>query len=328
MRCKKGILVLVGEIMEIIDYKEENKKLLCKLEEIERLTYRKKQELNKLQIKPIKENTVRKEATIIQENVTIKEVKESQFEDEIKFYLINYRLLRDNFTMSEIKSILPRKNNPEYINIMLRLSLESIKEIKELKQLLMLPDIDQEEQEICNKYIDQEKRKVSFIKELLQQKDEEKENEEQNNIILIPTVSGNIRIIEELKHIPIDYYDGFKELIESIVNGSFKNVKMLRRDNDIIGACEVKLFKIRVVFIRLNINTYALVTAFVKKSDNDKLYRESLNNKLRDYYSIEEKIKGLLSSPEFLAENEKNVQEMWSILHQENKEAKQIGKEK
>ena len=127
-------------------------------------------------------------------------------------------------------------------------------------------------------------------------------------------LSGNIRIIDDLEHIPNDYYDGFKDLINSIIDGTFKNVKTFSNNEGLLGISEVKAFKIRLVFKRLNNNTYALITAFMKKWDNDKLYQESLANKIKDYYSIETKLKELINNPEFIEENEKNVQQLWNVL--------------
>ena len=228
----------------------------------------------------------------------------------------SYRQLDGNFKEADIKSILPRKKHPRYKDILLRLSLESIKEIKEVNEILRNEDISADEKILCEGIIETEKRKIDFIKSRLikSDKEEKDEQEEKNKIILAPTATGNIRLIDELEHIPNDYYAGFKELIDSIIDGTFKNVKAFASNSELSGLTEVKGFKIRVAFARIDTNTYALVSAFIKKSDNDKLYRETLIRKAREYYRLEDSIKQNLSNPEFLEENEKSIQQLFNIL--------------
>ena len=244
------------------------------------------------------------------------QVQDDSFEDEINYYLRSYRQLDENFKDADIKSILPRKKHPRYKDILLRLSLESVKEIKEVNEILRNEDISAEEKILCEGIIETEKRKIDFIKSRLikSDKEEKDEQEEKNKIILAPTATGNIRLIDELEHIPNDYYAGFKELIDSIIDGTFKNVKAFASNSELSGLTEVKGFKIRVAFARIDTNTYALISAFIKKSDNDKLYRETLIRKAREYYRLEDSIKQNLSNPEFLEENEKSIQQLFNIL--------------
>lgn len=299
-----------------IDYEQSCKTILDNIEDLERKIREKKEELKKLKFERIQKNVIepKQEKTIVDQAI---EEQEDSFEEEISFFMINYRLLRENFTDLEIKAILPSKRHKEYNNILLRLSLESVKEIKELKELLRTTDLAEEEKKECERLISIEERKINYIRSSLLEsiKDDEQEMlEEKNNIILVPTISGNIRIIDELEHIPSEYYEGFKELINSIIDGTFKNVRVFTNDNNLIGISEVKAFKIRVVFTRLNYNTYALITAFVKKSDNDKLYHESLANKVFDYFLIENDLKNNITDEQFLSENEIQVQKMWDVL--------------
>ena len=299
-----------------IDYEQCCKSILEDIENLERKIKEKKEEFKKLKFERMYTKKIETEGNEIFADESIEE-QDNSFEEEIAFFMINYRLLRENFTDSEIKAILPSKRHKEYNNILLRLSLESVKEIKDLKELLKTDNLEDEEKNECERLINIEQRKIGYIRDVLldpTKSDPQEPEEAKNNIILVPTISGNIRITDELEHIPSEYYESFKELINSIVDGTFKNVKTFTNDNNLVGVSEVKAFKTRVVFTRLNYNTYALITAFIKKSDNDKLYHESLASKVFDYFLIENDLKRNATDEQFLNANEIQVQNMWNVL--------------
>ena len=299
-----------------IDYEQCCKSILEDIENLERKIKEKKEEFKKLKFERMYTKKIETEENEIFADESIEE-QDNSFEEEIAFFMINYRLLRENFTDSEIKAILPSKRHKEYNNILLRLSLESVKEIKDLKELLKTDNLEDEEKNECERLINIEQRKIGYIRDVLldpTKSDPQEPEEAKNNIILVPTISGNIRITDELEHIPSEYYESFKELINSIVDGTFKNVKTFTNDNNLVGVSEVKAFKTRVVFTRLNYNTYALITAFIKKSDNDKLYHESLASKVFDYFLIENDLKRNATDEQFLNANEIQVQNMWNVL--------------
>ena len=291
---------------------ENSETLLIQLEELRRKIETVKTSIHKLETREVS----KKEEEIIEIEEEDEEIEEEN-DDEYQFYLENYRLLREDFTKKEMKEILPRRKNKNYKNILIRLSIESIKDIKELEEMKEISQ--KEEQEEIDNLIQLELKKIKMIQERLSKKEEkeeeiEEEQEEKNEIILVPTISGNIRLLDEIEHIPIEYYEGFKELIDSIIDGTFKNVKCLTKNRILNGLYEVKLFKIRVVFKRIKDNKYALITAFVKKSNRDKLYLETLRSKIFDYKQMEKKIKELIENDRFLEENEKAVIELYNQL--------------
>lgn len=298
-----------------IDYEQLCREELNILQNQETKISKLKDEISRLKLKKavVNKETVKEN---INEVILEEKKEDDSFKDEMNFYLLSYRQLSEDFTKEEINEILPKKKNPKFKDILLRLSLESVKEIKEVKELLREEEISLEEKELCNKIIESENKKIDYIKSklIVSDKEEIEEQEEKNNIVLVPMLSGNIRIIDDLEHIPNDYYEGFKDLINSIIDGTFKNVKTFSNNEGLIGISEVKSFKIRVVFKRLNDNTYALITAFMKKWDNDKLYQESLISKVKEYYLIESDLKKLINDHEFMEENEKNVQQLWNVL--------------
>lgn len=297
--------------MTIEEYAELCKIVLSDLEELETRNLILK---NKIESLKRDNNNKSEEIEIPSEtNEVVTEDIDEDFQSMLDFYLERYRDLNDMEDINELKAILPRKSNPRYRDILVRLSLESLKEINNIKELLY-KESNEEDREISQYYIDIERKKMEYIKDRLQRYEtEEVEEIEQNNIIFVPTIGGNIRVIDEIEHIPLEYYNGFKQLFDSIIDGSFKNVKSFNKDG-IVKISEVKLFKIRVVFTRLSSNTYAVITAFVKKSDNDKLYRESLVNKIKDYYLMEDKLKNAINNEEFMELNKSYLEQLFNIL--------------
>ena len=299
----------------IIDYEQKCREELESLGILDHSISNLQNEISRLK----QDNKISNKETVVKPvntSVSIEEKEDDTFEDEINFFLTSYRQLKENFTEDEMKSILPRRKHPRYKDILYRLSIESIKEIKDLKDILREEEISEDDELLCRNLIDTEKRKIDCIKSRLISSviESEEEIEEKNKLVLVPTSNGNTRVVDELEHIPSDYYDGFRELIQSIEDGTFKNVKVFKNNNNLIGISEVKAFKIRVVFTRLSSDTYALITAFVKKCDNDKLYNESLVNKVRDYYSKENMLKEAIKDPVFMEENEKNLKQLWNII--------------
>ncbi len=253
-------------------------------------------------------------------------VEDTEFDndDEMSFYLDNYKHLDDTFTMKDIIDVLPTKDNYNYDDIVNRLIAESYKEIKEINELLIDDSLTKEELIECKDLITKEKTKIKYIREARNKEDEEVVQEHKNRIVLVPTIAGNIRVIDELEHIASEYYDSFLELINSIINGRFKNVKTFTSNNNLMGISEVKAFKIRVVFSRLDKNTYALITAFVKKSDNDKLYKETLTKKVNHFKDNEELLKKKLKDEEFMKLNDLYVEELLTLLGSKDKEDKKV----
>lgn len=299
-----------------MDYQLENRRLQDELLEIEKRIIYLKKEIQKLQL----EKNVKKESkTIITSEENEEKIEEvlNYFEEEVNYYINNYKSLTDNFNKEELFMILPSRKHPKYRDILLRLAVQSFKEIKEAENLMDIYTTSDERQ-ICNDIIDNEKRKINYLREELTRKDEIGDNLIKNEIILVPTTNNKIRILEELEHIPVDYYPKFLELVNSIVDGTFKNVRFLSNNCKIEGISEVKGFKVRIIFKRIGLNSYALISAFIKKTDYDKYYLESLDNKISDYRLMENKLKNSLLKEDFLEYNRENVNALYDILSKSN----------
>ena len=302
--------------IRILDPNSSLDEMLEVIEDNIRTTTQTREEISKLKlqskrakkqdvvIKPIKKETTEKEPYC-----------DIDFEEEMEYYLTDYKSLREDNFEEDLLSILPSKKTYRYKDIILRLIAESLKEIKEVNELISRENFSSEELTDLRSVILLEKKKISILKEHLKHKDEVETEEEVNNeIILVPSLTGNVKLIEDLEHIHPSNYEAFLELVESIKNGTFKGVKRFTNNMRFAGISEVRGFQVRIAFARIGKNKYALITAFTKKCDNDKGYRDSLTQKLSDYRLQEDKLKALAEDEEFLRENELNVERLYALL--------------
>lgn len=234
------------------------------------------------------------------------------FENEVSIYIELYRKI--NMTnIDELPTILPNEFDYHYNEILLRLCAESLKEIKECEELKLSENIEEDIE--LDTIIETEKRKIKFIKSLLEpHKDLTRESIPQNKIILAPNLNDNVSIFKDIERIPLEYYEEVSTLLESIINNTFKNFKRLTTMFEINGFCEVKGTKIRIVFKRLNVDTYALVTIFMKKTTTDNGYRDFIRGKISSFIPIIKLLKDNLDNPEFLEINDSYVNELYNKL--------------
>lgn len=240
-------------------------------------------------------------------------------EDEMEYYINNLASVNSNTPEIVIKGLLPSVRNKNATNILFRLKLECIKNMREINEVLSeIDDIPKEDllyfqQELKN----EEKKLTIIIQRLSPEQKEEKIQEEvpENKLIFVPTVGGNIRILEELKSIPREYYERFYGLFSSIKDGTFKNVKSFKRlNNNTPLFCEVKDTAVRVMFSRLGPQEYAVITCFIKKTDNNKGYRNQLEQKMNDYKQIEPILIANLGNEEFIERNKMYEKTLWEMI--------------
>ncbi|MBR2997721.1 MAG: hypothetical protein IKF37_01415 [Bacilli bacterium] len=231
---------------------------------------------------------------------------------EMDEFISLYNGLDINYSKDDLLSILPDISNNRYDEIILRLKAESLKEMHELYELCSLENNKDEYLSAINFHAN----KMKLLDECNKPDIDNPSETRKNKIILVPTTGGNIRLIEELSHIPFEYYPDFLQLINSIVDGSFKNFKRFTgANNKLKSISEVKGFQVRVAFSRIGVDSYALISAFVKKSDIDKAYVETLIKKVSDYYNIKDSLIKNLDNEEFIKENNKNVSELYNLLN-------------
>ena len=236
------------------------------------------------------------------------------FEDEVIPYIRQYHNITfDN--LSELTNILPNQDDYQYNEILLRLCTESLKEIKNCEELKIEEGLEEDPE--LDLIIETEKQKIKFLKQLLEPIDELTTNEPiQNKIILMPN-SNDSSILKDIEHIPSEYYNEVSTLLESIINNTFKKFKRFKKlhsSYEINGFCEVRGKKIRIIFKRLNNDTYAIITIFMKKTTTDNGYRDFVRNKINTYISFSNYIKNNLNNPNFLLSNASYLEELFNKL--------------
>ena len=182
-------------------------------------------------------------------------VEEDDFLDEADYYISEFRNLKSREIEENIDDVLPTRSNYNYKNIVLRLILEVSKDIKEINEIieeeantLSLSELKEYKEEIIslNKTIEllrsKLKEDITSVEPVVKE----------NKLVFAPTSAGNIRVFDEIKDIPEEYYEGFLGLFKSIKDGSFKNIRRFENNNKLAGLIEVKDFQIRVAFQRLD----------------------------------------------------------------------------
>lgn len=289
-------------------------KLLDEIEEgcSKASVYRK--QIEKLQVsKNVAEESLDLE---IRPEPSINRDKNTTYEDELEFYLDSYSKLKEDFTEEELLEILPSRKQALFSDILTRMMAETYKDIKELEEIMLEDNDGNEDVSEYKTIFEAEKRKIEILKKVLNKSTiiEDLEEEKENQIILVPTESGKFRVLDEIEISPIEYHDNFLELLLSIKNGTFKNVKKFLHNNKLAGIAEVRGYQTRIAFTRIDKNTYALITAFIKKTDSDHFYRSTLERKVAEYRKKESKIKELLKDEDFIKENNLAVDQLFNIL--------------
>lgn len=241
---------------------------------------------------------------------------DEDFEHEVEYYLSQLTELTLENIEDEIETVLPSRKHYQYERILNRLKLESLRCIKDIKDLLIEEGLSPEEITTFQDEYNLELKKIALINKALIPQEEtlEAEAPKENNLIFVPTTGGDIRILDEIDSIPYEYYERFAGLFQSIKDGTFKNVQRFTGNNELNGLCEVKDFKVRVIFVRLSKDSYAVISAFIKKSDNDKGYRAAVVKKYNDFQLVEDRLKQSLSNPDFMKAQKDYEQELFRKL--------------
>lgn len=279
------------------------------------------------------------EEITVEKNIEVTKETDETFDIEIEsdnslIEEINYyysRILSEDDSV--LKELLPSLRNSNYQNIVYGICALLLKEITEIKVFietekdsLTKQELEDFKEEIINKQrliTEINKANVEII-----DKGESEENKISNNIVFLETSSGNIYAKEDLNPnvIPSEYYAGFYELLKSIEEGTFKNVKKLTSNNNsTAGISEVKGFKRRVIFDRVGPNTYVVIGIYTKKSNKDKSYLDPLKNRIAIYRKRREYIVEQAKNDEYIKEQQEILNGIYEII--KPKQEKDIQKE-
>lgn len=263
----------------------------------------------------------------VEENIVINSNEEdSDFEEEIEYYLSEFLNLKD-YSIESIEDVLPSHNNYNYERIVLRIMAEITHDIKDINEIIITDSssMDKTELEEYKEELSTSLEKRSLLKKILFTKiDEEEDNiDRSNKLIFVPIKnSDKVRIFDEIKDVPEEEREAFIELFESIKNGTFKNIRRFVNNEALNGALEVKGYQVRILFQRLSKDCYAIISMFVKKTQNDSGYRNAIKQKYAEYKTIEKSLKESIQDPEFIKKNKEIEDEVFRLLSNDKNDDK------
>ncbi len=256
----------------------------------------------------------------------------SELDDKVDYYNYLISSIDDcEDLQDQIESSLPNPNTGDYKTIVLRLKLKLLKSIKETADFISecREEFDDEDLEEYKEEIRLCSKKLEILKSESNEEVNENKTSTKNNFFFPVSSMGNIRAIDEIEKISKsspEFCSEFLELFQSIEDGSFKRVRRFLNNNKLVGISEVRGFKPRVVFDRIGKNDYAIITAFLKKCDNDRGYKDSLELKIQKYMSQRDNIVKNLNNPEYRALNEQYTNELFGKLGYNKEDSKSIEK--
>ena len=243
--------------------------------------------------------------------------EENGFLTELDCYVSEFKKLDWRNIKDKIDDVLPVPDSYNYTSVILRLILEISKDIKDINEIIT-EEVDTLTDEELKEYKDEVlalNNTISILKGKLEEDTNIIESTvAENRIVFTPTGLGNIRVFDELKDIPQEYYEGFLGLFKSIKNGSFKNFRRFEYNNKLAGLMEVKDFQKRVAFVRISENIYLIVSMFVKKNQNNNGYRKALEAKYAESKSMIDTIKKNIENEEFMHLQKEYELELFRLL--------------
>lgn len=233
---------------------------------------------------------------------------------DVVFYL---NQIKECTSIDEILSVLPKNKGYNFENTINTILLYFIEECVEIEQFIASENLTKKDQEGFIKELHEIQKTINAIVDYRNQEHIEEKQEIKNYLVYLTSSSGNVYALSDLKTIDVEYYESFLELIQSIQEGTFKNVKAFNNNNKIGQLYEVKNFKTRIVFAKISKNTFVIISMFMKKSDNDLKYREQIVNRSLKYHYYKEDLKKSCHNPLFIEENEQITKELLEILTKE-----------
>ncbi|MCI8467554.1 MAG: hypothetical protein HFI08_05135 [Bacilli bacterium] len=168
-----------------------------------------------------------------------------------------------------------------------------------------------QDKEACKREIEAILCQIGWIQNFQKSEKKEVNSATHNNIMFLTSSSGRIIPLEEImKNIPMEFYDSLKEALLSIENRTFIGFKPLtkRKYN------ELKKADIRVLYSRVNENTFLILSCFIKDFYSNLKYRENLKRLNDILEKNESEYKTLAQDPNYLEEQDKIKNTIYNIL--------------
>lgn len=300
----------LNEILEQTANENDKRKWIIETRDINRILYTQQMKQYKKLIEHKEQTKMVKKPTANKQEIEQEKTKVQELYD-VSFYLDQ---IKECTSLTELQTVLPRKNHPDFNTIMNTILASLLKEIIEIEEFVSTEKLTKSERQ---EFLNEIHAKQAWINEMIlyrDQKMEQKEESIQNHLIYLASSSNNIYAFQDLKDIEQEYFGSFLELLNSILDGTFKNVKKFSNNNKINTLYEVKNFKTRIVFNKINANTFVIVSMFMKKADNDLRYREQIVHRSTLYQSVKEELKRKSQETEFLEANKEITETIQNIL--------------
>lgn len=234
---------------------------------------------------------------------------------DVKSYINS--LIKCN-SIDEIERVLPASDSELYLEKINQIMIDCYQyKVEVINFLNSNNDLSDEEVSEFKKEEELMQFIIETISGILYEKDDKFLENETSNVLVFQ--ENGVRIISALKDIDREYYDSFKELLLSIKNGNFKRNRRFVNNNNINGIYEVKNFKTRILYDRIDTNTYVIIDAFVKKCDIDYRYRNHILNSIQAYRKEEAILKEKIKDADFLLKNKDIEKEVFELLDSSKK---------
>ena len=245
---------------------------------------------------------------------------------DISFYLDSIENCQN---LDELSYLLPKRNTDNFHDIISSILLWIQKEKFEISRFiysdrnLMDKEELQEFREDVEKLNYLTKRIQEHYEQETRKQDQKIHEESQNQLIFLEKTNGKNGFMAAIdKDIEKECYHELLELLNSIMNGTFKNVKTLIHNNKVKGISEVKLNQSRIIFKRVDRNIFVIIDAFTKKCDSDSIYLVNLENKISEFYQQKEQILELIKSEQYLKEQKKEMEYVLEFLNDNKRKGK------
>lgn len=228
-----------------------------------------------------------------------------------------------NFSdVGELEIILPSREDEHFDNI---IDMILTKLYQEKVEIINLIHEQQENEPSISQFFDEELEDIDYRMETLLdykndffEEDEISTEKTNNKIVFLKNSFGEPMIISSLKGYE-EYYESFLELINSIIDGTFKNKRTFLNNNKIVDLMEVKGFKTRILFSRLKNDIYVVMPAFVKKCDTDLRHRIIIQNISQMYQLQKDELMNALDNEDFMKQEQYYLDELIKTLDEKKK---------
>lgn len=227
--------------------------------------------------------------------------------------------LKEAKTESEIIACLPKNDDKEFDNILGSILVNLYREKVEIINFLNQQENREEIEEVFEEDLDDIEFKIETILDYKDCTDEiELPKTKGNKVVFLKNSTNEPVIFQSLKGYE-EYYPSFLELLNSILDGKFKRLRVFTNNAKLTSIMEVKSFKTRILFARLKDNTYVIISAFVKKCDTDLRHRNIIVTASQSYYVQKEQLLECINNLEYMAQEEKYLKELEELLSEKVK---------